>query len=154
MNVMINESKAGRIFDFCYFGKKSTVVKSRDGSFLNSIKLNVYYRTINGLSQANKISFSLYACSCWCCWSISIFLRLLRAKVALLRCWTSSTRPNPPTPKVPICFSSFNRTWLNSDVADTREAREIVWSTILVLRIISRLPKWASKALWIKLNKI
>lgn len=128
--------------------KQNSMTRVRQFLKWNIVKFNVYYRTINGLSQTNRISFSLYACSCCCCWSISIFFKHLRAKVTLFRYWTSSTRPKPPTPKVPMRLRSLSCTWLNSVFATNDfETRENVASMIFELRISSRLPRWASKAL-------
>lgn len=66
------------------------------------------YLTINDDSHDAMMSFSLYAWAIWFCFATSDFFRIFRANVSFLSYCTSSTRPNPPTPSVPIISKSDN----------------------------------------------
>lgn len=106
LNELINKAQSK---DF-NFEKKSSVIKSRSGSFLNSIKLN-------HLLPNNKWTL---ACEQNFLFIVRVLLLLLLKHFNLFEAFKRKGvfvlildqlyRPNPPTPKVPTRFRSFNWT--------------------------------------------
>ena len=77
----------------------------------NTNEVTMTHLAMKGLWTDIMILFSEYICSCCCVSTMCCFLRHFRAKVMVFS-WvycTSSTRPNPPTPRVAITSRSSNR---------------------------------------------
>lgn len=79
-------------------------------SYITIPKISVTtYLHIKGESHACIMCFSFSTCSCCCCSTMTFFLSFFRAKLLFESdlSVTSSTRPNPPTPNVPLVSRSI-----------------------------------------------
>ena len=96
------------------------------------------YLVMNWCLQFIMIFFSLYTCSCCCVSTICFFFKHFSANVfgfpspiffELANC-TSSTLPNPPTPKVARISKSFSRRPSNSNQNNKIHRKKFIFMTL------------------------